>query len=254
MALIEILQSAQGGQAMHNLARQFGIAPEQAEAVVASIIPEIARKVEKETLNRGGLSDLIGALGAAQPERVLDSANALSDPATKQLGIGFLEQILGTKDQSRAVAGRAARTTGVPESLIKSMLPYVVTMVMGAVAKQAGGSLGDLLARLPGLAGAAGGGGMPAPAAARGAGPLSIPDGPPSSWGGSNPYGGLAEAIRKRGTQVNGGSLGNIVRDVVGGALGFRNRGFISWVIQAVIARYGWTILKMLLGRAFRMR
>lgn len=252
MALIDILHSAQGGQAMHNLARQFGIPPDQAEAVVASIIPEVSRKLEAATLNRGGLSDLIAALGAAQPDRVLDSPNALSDPSTRQLGIGFLDQILGTKDQSRAVAGRAARATGVPESLIKAMLPYVVTMVMGALAKQTSGSLGDVLSRLPGLAGGAKAGGMPA--AASGSSPLSLPDGPPSSWGGSNPYGGLAEAVRKRGARANGGSLGGIVRDVIGGAMGFQSRGFLGWLVRLIVMRWGWTILKMVLGRAFRLR
>lgn len=222
MALIDILHSAQGGQAMHNLARQFGIPPAQAEAVVASIIPEVSRKLEAATLNRGGLSDLIAALGAAQPDRVLDSPGALSDPSTRQLGIGFLDQILGTKDQSRAVAGRAARATGVPESLIKAMLPYVVTMVMGALAKQTSGRLGDVLARLPGMVGGAKAGGMPA--AAAGSSPLSLPDGPPSSWGGDNPYGGLADAVRKRGARVDGNSLGRVVRDAIGGAMGFQSR------------------------------
>lgn len=251
MALMEILQQAQGGQAMNNLARQFGVTPSQAEAVVASVIPEVSRRLERATLSRGGLSDLIGALGAAHPERVLDSASVLSDPATKQLGIGFLEQILGTKDQSRAVAGRAARSSGVSEALIKSMLPYIVTMVMGALAKQTSGGLGDILSRLPGLAG----GGKGAPTAARGAGPLSLPDGPPSSWGGSdNPYGGLAEALRKRGSRVDGGSLGRVVRDVLGGALGFQSRGLIGWIVRMIVMRYGWTILRTVLGRAFGMR
>lgn len=252
MALIEILQQAQGGQAMNNLARQFGVTPQQAEAVIESVIPEVSRRLERATLSRGGLSDLIGALGAAHPERVLDSASALSDPATKQLGIGFLDQILGTKDQSRAVAGRAARSSGVSEALIKSMLPYIVTMVMGALAKQTSGGLGDVLARLPGLAGGGKGG---APTSARGAGPLSLPDGPPSSWGGAdNPYGGLAEALRKRGSRVDGGSLGRVVRDVVGGALGFQSRGLIGWIVRLIVMRYGWTILRTVLGRAVGMR
>lgn len=253
MALIEILQQAQGGQVMQNLARQFGVSPAQAEAVLVSVIPEISRKLEAKTLSRGGLSDLIGALGAAQPDRLLDSAAALGDPATKQLGIGFLEQILGTKDQSRAVAGRAARATGVPEGLVKSMLPYIVPMILGALAKQTSGSLGDVLSRLPGLAGGAKGA---APTSARGSSPLSLPDGPPSSWGGgaNNPYGGLAEALRKRGARVDGSSLGRTVRDVLGGALGFQSRGIVGWLVRLIVMRWGWTILRTVLGRAIGMR
>lgn len=253
MALIETLRNAQDGQAMATLARQFGITPAEAAAVVSSIIPEISRTLERTTLSRGGLSDFVAAMADAEPRRAVDSAAALTAPATRTTGIGLLEQILGNKDQSRAVAGRAAQATGLPESVVKSMLPYVVTMIVGALSKQLSGGLGDVLSKLPRKSERSGKAASVNAPAATAASPLPMPDGPPSSIGG-NPYGELSEAIRRRGTRVEGASLGRTVRDILGNALGFRSRGLIGWIIQFIVLRYGASILRMILGGLFRTR
>lgn len=158
MSLIDTLHTAQGGQAMVTLARQFAITPAEAEAVVANIVPELARSLERTTLSRGGLSDFVAAMGNDDHRLVVDSATALTSPATRSTGIDLLQEILGNKDQSRAVAGRAARATGLPESIIKSMLPYVVTLIVGALSKQLSGGLGDVLSKLPRKPPSSGGG------------------------------------------------------------------------------------------------
>ena len=73
--------------------------------------------------------------------------------------------------------------------------------------------------------------------------------------GGPIPYSDLSDTIR-RGGQVaaGGGTLAAIVRSILGSLLGFQNRGVISWIIRMVVFRYGWSILKLILGRAFLRR
>jgi hypothetical protein len=295
--ILDILRQAQGGNAVANLARTFKIDPAAADAVLASVVPQLSQRIERNTLNRGGVADLVGAIGEAAGRGYLDNPQALATDAAKSDGIGILDQILWSKDQSRAVAHRAAQSSGVSEALIKQMLPVIAAMFMGGMAKGASGSLTDILSKIPGLPGAMpnaggnplpmpgggsgdwgggslgggglGGGGMsgsplPMPGGGTAGGgfggqsPLPIPGGAPGrgGWGGSNPYGDLPDVIRRGGQSIpgTGGTLGNIIRGILGGLLGFQNRGVISWILRYVVLRYGmnivrWFFSRLLLGR-----
>lgn len=151
--MLDILEQAQGGKAIANLARVYGISQAEAEAVVRAVLPEVARSVERNTFSRGGLADIVGALGQASRAQVLDDPSALASTATRQMGIGLLDQIFAGKDRSRAVAARAAASTGIAEAIIKQMLPVIISMIVSALAKGGGGALGDIIARIPGLGG-----------------------------------------------------------------------------------------------------
>jgi hypothetical protein len=109
------------------------------------------------------------------------------------------------------------------------------------------GDLADILRRGLGLPG----GGGPATSRNPGGGnqgrgqsgdPLPMPGG----QGGPLPRGG---GIELPGGKVGGGMLWNIVRSILGGAMGFQSKGIISWLIRMVFMRYGWTILRTILGR-----
>ena len=54
-----------------------------------------------------------------------------------------------------------------------------------------------------------------------------------------SPYGNLPDIIRRGGVQMpNGGSLDDMIRSVLGGLLGFKNRGVIGTLIQAFVLRW----------------
>jgi hypothetical protein len=264
MPLMELLKQGRDGGLVGALAKSYGIPPAQTEAALGVVVGELSRGIERNTLSRGGTSDLMRLLGRS-------SALASSDPArlasgeTQRLGIDVLEQLLGGKDRSRAVAARAAAASGLTDSLIKQMLPYIAAMVMGAIAKGASGGIGDILGRIPGLGGAApqaqrpmaspagGSGSLPLPGQTRtGTGDLlPLPSGPPSAQGGSVPYDDIADAVRQRG----GAGGASVLRDLLGSLLGFSTKGgLMGWVFRLLVLRYGWSILqwtlrRMVLGR-----
>ncbi|MGQ0673352.1 MAG: DUF937 domain-containing protein [Hyphomicrobium sp.] len=185
MQIIDILKASQGGAAVDNLARTFGVSPGQSAAALEALVPALTQRVERNTLSRGGLADLISMLGAGGRQTYLDDPKVLGSPAMVADGNAILEQILGSKDISRKVADRAARETGLSDSLLRQMLPVVAAMVMGGLAKGAGGALGSVVSKL-GLGGEAAES-LPAPGAstarpaAKGAGsvgrqsPLPLP-------------------------------------------------------------------------------
>ena len=106
MQAIDVIRQAQGGRAIDNLAAHFGIAPAQAEAAIAAVLPELSRHIERNTLSRGGLADIVAALGDGHHARSLDDPGALADPAMRDDGNAILGHILGTRPWPGWVFGK----------------------------------------------------------------------------------------------------------------------------------------------------
>jgi hypothetical protein len=139
MDLLETLTKAQGGNAMRELASQFGLREDQAASAVQTLVPALAGGLQRN-IGQGGLDSLLGALTKGQHQRYLDDPSALRAETTRADGNGILGHILGSKDVSRQVAAQASANTGISESILKKMLPIVAAMAMGAMSKRVSGS------------------------------------------------------------------------------------------------------------------
>ncbi len=196
MKVIDQLRSLDGGRAIDNLARSYGISRQEADAAIAALAPMLAERIERNTLSRGGLADLLKALGDGHHDAYVNGQYSLNDARIVNDGNRILGHILGTKDASRGVAARAAATSGLPEGLIKMLLPIIAGMIMSGLGKSTQGGLGDILSKmgLPGFPGAGGqpqaprrGGGMDMPELPQmpgGGVGLPMPDEVPSGQGG----------------------------------------------------------------------
>lgn len=146
MDLLRTILEAQGGNGVKQLANQFGLESNQANSVLAQLIPALAGGVKKN-VQQGGLDSLISALNSGNHSQYLDNPSQLENASTISEGNAILGHLLGSKDVSRNVASHAAQNTGVDSSILKKMLPIIATMVMGGMSKQSqnGGVLGSLL-------------------------------------------------------------------------------------------------------------
>ena len=259
MDLMGSLRQGEGDAAISELARQAGISRAEAEAALAAVLPHLVGRIERMSLSRGGLADIVGLMGEAGGSR----PGIAEGEAGRAAGNAILEQLLGNRDASRALAARAAATSGLSETVIKALLPYIAQWVIGALARRAGGGLGDIISKLPQMGGGAGGGGQgrggrappsPPPTGTRGGGMLPGPDG--SAPSGRNPYGDLSDIIRRGGrdASVGGSPLWRIVRNIIGAALGFQSRGVMAWLVRLIVLRYGWTILRTIFSRVLLRR
>lgn len=90
-------------------------------------------------------------------------------------------------------------------------------------------------------------------------GPYPMPPIPGGSGGGSevetpaprqpdNPYGDLSDILR-RGGRLDGAPAGRTIRDMLGGLLGFGSSGFVGWLLRLLFMRFGWNLMKRILGR-----
>lgn len=153
--LYEIMQAAQGGQALDNLANQFNLTTGEAHEAVKAILPVLSQQLLKQTSEPSELGSFLGALGESQ------HLAAFSDPAAAQAATqtaDSLNQILGSRSAREEIVLRASSETGLSQDVLSRMLPVIASMIFGGLAKSMqeqglGGILGQ-------LASAAGQGGL----------------------------------------------------------------------------------------------
>jgi len=159
MNILDTILSAQNGAAAREAGRAVGLSPDQASSALSALVPALAEGLQRNATQPGGLESLLGALTGGGHTRYVDDPGALTQPDTVSDGNAILGHILGSKDASRAVAGRASAQTGIGEDVLKRLLPVAASLVMGSLAKQqmgaaqpagvtAGGGLLGMLAPL----------------------------------------------------------------------------------------------------------
>ena len=145
--LYEILRSAQGGQAVENLASQFHVTPEEADAAVKAIVPELSDGFLKQASKPVAFGSFFGSLGDGHYRA------AFADPAAAQASAqssgDFLTQVLGSSSAQEEIVQRAASATGIAQDTLSKMLPVIVSTILGGLTKSLenqgfGGILGQL--------------------------------------------------------------------------------------------------------------
>lgn len=148
--LFEMMMQAQGGNAMQNMARQFGLAPEQTQSAVEALLPAFQMGLQKQTESVQGFQELMRTMTGGGFAQLHDAdGDGIPDEAAEQ-GKDVLGQLFGGKEVSRAVAAQASAMSGISDAIIKQMLPIVASMLMGGLFKGAmnqglGGVLGQAM-------------------------------------------------------------------------------------------------------------
>ncbi len=240
-----------GGANLSRIAEGLDLDRKDAAAAVNAVLAELTYNLERNSLSRGGLAQIIQSLGSGDFERYLKPEADLTTDDAVARGNELLGRIVQTKYQSRAIADRVERDTGVPAAKVRRMLPRIANLSMGALGAQSRTGLEDIFKKLPGFPGSPG----QAPAApagqAGGQSPLPIPG---DDWGGRsrNQYDDLSDVLTRRQGPFQTNPMWSIVRELLGTVLGFQSKGIVGWIIRFFLYRYGWTILKMIFGRMFR--
>jgi hypothetical protein len=136
MNLLDMIMSAQGGQTAQTAGAQLGLNQQQSQSAIAALLPAISSALKQNTASPQGLAGLLGALQGGQHEQYLENPQMLGQPQTVNDGNAILGHLFGSKDVSRAVAGRAAEQTGIGSDVLKKLLPLVAAMAMGSLSKQ----------------------------------------------------------------------------------------------------------------------
>ena len=159
--LNDIIQNAQGGQAIGNLAQQFGLSPQQAQAAVSSLLPGLSMGINNAAQSPGGLGGILGQL--------LNGANTdafhhpdVAATTGAQHGGDILGQIFGGGGNVLSqMTQHASQVSGVNANTLSQMLPALISMIMGGLShSMQNQGMGGILGQLAGAVLRGGGGGL----------------------------------------------------------------------------------------------
>ncbi|MGZ9409111.1 MAG: DUF937 domain-containing protein [Methylocystis sp.] len=206
--LDEILQSAQGGQLVSNLAQRFGLSDEQMDRAFKALAPALevglSNAAEQPALFEKVLGDIASPLRAA----AFDDPGAAQDVDSLAQSRQLLADLFGSPAAAGRVVQVASRESGLRPDILSQLLPVLVSVLIGGLFKNVsnrglGGVLGQLVSS--GALGSIleqmlGGARTPQPEPA----PMPTPRG--GATGGATGGGGLL-----------GGLLGSILGSLLGG-------------------------------------
>jgi len=175
MNLNDIIQSAQGGAGLQNLANQFGLSPEQTQAAVQAIIPALSHGLQRTAQDPGALSGVVGEIASGAHNG--SYADPAQTGAAVDAGSGALGQIFGGPGVTNQISQQISNVSGLSPAIIAMLLPAVTSMVMGGLghamnqqgqgaalnpgaAVGGGGLLGSLISMVTGSAGGGAQGGL----------------------------------------------------------------------------------------------
>ncbi len=192
MNLSEIIQAAQGGQGVNNLASQFGISPEQAQAAVQAMMPAFSTGLQNTVQNPEGLGGLVSHLASDTHLAAYQDPNQAA--AATGAGSNALSQIFGSQDIVARLSQHASQISGVDPQTIQQMMPVVASILVGGLAHSLNANgFGSLMGQL--------------------AGAVSAP-------------GGLAATLEQAAASpASGGLFGGLVQSVLGGLFGGAQSG-----------------------------
>ena len=136
-SLINLVYDAHDGNAMENLAKQFGMSLDNTERVVEAMLPAFSIGLKRNTANPLSLANFLSALQSGHHNRFFTDPMAAFSPMRRHEEDTILGHLLGSKQVSRAVADQVEAATGVTTSIVREMLPTVAAILMGGLAKEA---------------------------------------------------------------------------------------------------------------------
>jgi hypothetical protein len=153
--LYQIVQGAQGGQAITNLAQQFDLSSEEAGKAVNSLIPALSTAFLAKASQPGGYAGILAAMNDDQHKQAYAHAAGAENPVARQKGVAIVASLFGTDEITAQVAEQASRFSGVPAAKLLEILPVLASIIIGgtAAAIQNQG-VGGVIGQFAGLAGA----------------------------------------------------------------------------------------------------
>ena len=261
MPSIDLTSLPAGRALVGEIARTYGLEPAQAARAINGLIPELVAGIERNTLSKGGIADLLRALATGGHARYLEAPSVLGDPQLMADGQRILTHLFSSESSAQRAARFVEGETGVSRTILWQILPGVAALLIGWIARSGRGLMGDVLDKLPQSTRAEASGAPPRPVFPSDGGRWTQPKAggdlfPPTPdfdrlpKTESGPYGDLSDILRKGGgSGGGGGGLASIIRNVLGGLLGFGSKGIVGWIIRFVVMRYGWRILSWVVRR-----
>ena len=211
----DILNSAQGGQLIANLAQRFGLSDEQIESAVKALTPALAIGLEHAAEKPEGLEKVVGAMAHCEHCPAHDEADMAHSDHSLEMGRNLLGDLFGSPEAAGQIVQVAARESGVRPDILSQLLPVLASVLLSGLFKSVNNQgLGGVLGQ---LANSGALGGILEQMLGGGGGPSPMPPGGGGGPMGPGPGGGLGRAPGGAAGGGLGGLLGGILGSLLGG-------------------------------------
>lgn len=140
LSLYDMMMQAQSGKAVEAMAKQFGLAQEQAAKAVAALMPAFSEGFKRNAATPYDFAAFMQALTSGEHAKYFEDLGKAFTPQGMAEGNGILGHIFGSKEVSRAIAAQAEQMTGIGQEIYKQMLPVMASALMGGLFKQSLGA------------------------------------------------------------------------------------------------------------------
>jgi hypothetical protein len=138
MNLVELIKDQLSGETIGKLSSVLGESESKVGATVAAAVPSLLSALSGLVSTKGGAEKVVNALRHPDLSGLDDPGSVLrgGSPAAVQVkGEGLLESILGGGGLS-TIANALAKFTGSSSETVKSLLAYLMPVVLGTIAGQ----------------------------------------------------------------------------------------------------------------------
>lgn len=129
-----------GGALATEIASQVGLSAEQVGRALAEVERRVSLEMQRVTLSRGGLADLVAALGAAQ----------FLGPPEQSAG-KLLLFLLGSEARVRALCAAVAQSAGIAQDAAERVVPRLALAQFKGLVERSRPGLNELFGRMPSL-------------------------------------------------------------------------------------------------------
>lgn len=145
---LQMLRAAQGGHGMENLARLYGLTPQQAQSAAEAMMPAFAAGVEHAMQSPEAWGALLALMMRGPYAGFYNQGLQSANPGP--VGTEALNALFNSPEVAQAVANHAAASTGLGVTLIRQMMPTYGTLFLGGLAKSmaATGAMQQMLAAM----------------------------------------------------------------------------------------------------------
>lgn len=141
LPLFDMFMNAQNGDAVAQMARQFGLSQKQTQDALEALMPAFSTGLKRNASDPMGVGAFLQALSDGHHAKYFEDMTKAFTPSGVEEGNGILGHLFGSKEVSRAVAAQAAQATGIGQEILKQMLPVIASTMMGGLYKQSTGQM-----------------------------------------------------------------------------------------------------------------
>jgi hypothetical protein len=136
---IDIMRAAQGGRAIENMSRQFGITPDQTRHAVAALLPAFAMGLQQAASRPDHLERLFEVIRTGRYDAFFDDPRSAFSKKALAGGETLVGAMFGSPELAKSIAEQSAAFSGVAAETATKMMPLLASTLMGGIAKSAQG-------------------------------------------------------------------------------------------------------------------